>query len=144
MITLFYNPTNTIILEYDNEYHFFMQTSKGKVSHEDYKAVNEALFKYIGEYDCRKILYNIREVTGTEIISRGWYVTIYLPKLYKKYGTEFYCAIVKSKIYFENMSAEIIYNAAIKLGVKGKIEFFDDIQKAMLWTKMTKRIKFDY
>ncbi|MGD1843865.1 MAG: STAS/SEC14 domain-containing protein [Salibacteraceae bacterium] len=124
---------NTQVTWFDTENQYYLMFTKGDVSHKIYQESNHALYDAMLTYKSMKFCYDLSEMKRTDMVSRAWYTTSFLPKFFRRYGGHFVAAIVRSQNRFENMSTEFLAKAASKLGMQGKVEFFDDLESAKSW-----------
>ncbi len=105
----------------------------GAVEHEDYKEVFEKLYNAITVYKYKKIIYNLKELTRTDMQSRAWYATSFLPKVIKNFGLDFKTALVKSNNKYESLSVDFLTKVSSNLGFKENIRFFNTKEEALGW-----------
>lgn len=126
------NSKGNVSLFLSEEDECIMLKLSGYVVHEDFKEGCEKLYKLITVYKYRKLIFELKELTRTDMQSRAWYATVFLPRLIKNYGLNFKSALVKSENKFEDMSIGFLVKVSQNLGYK-HIQSFNTQQEAISW-----------
>lgn len=105
----------------------------GAVEHESYKAVLEKLYQAITIYKGRRIIYHLKDLTHTDMQSRSWYATNFLPRIIKNFGLDFRTAIIRPTNENENLSVEFLTKVGSNLGFKKGICSFNSWDEALYW-----------
>lgn len=91
------------------------------------------LFKQVEETGFHKILFDLSKMNSTEIIGRAWFVSSFIPRVIKKFGTKFTPAIVNVPSKYEKVSVEIMIKGIQKLGMNISVKFTDTYAEAHEW-----------
>jgi hypothetical protein len=126
------NSKGNISLFLSEEGECIMLKLSGNVVHEDFKEGCEKLYNLITVYKYRKLIFELKELTRTDMQSRAWYATVFLPRLIKNYGINFKSAVVESQNKFEQMSIGFLVKVSQNLGYND-IQSFDNQQDAISW-----------
>lgn len=122
-----------VSIYFHEQHRIILAKLAGNVPHEDYKTLGETVFNAVREYSSMKLLYDLSEMTKSELSSRSWFTTNYLPRLFRTYGTHFSAGVVRSSNMFENISSEFLAKGAMQLGFKGNVAFFNSQRDAQEW-----------
>lgn len=133
LIQLYQNPQKTTALYVPEEDEFITVQLTGNVDHENYKALFEKLYQYVGLYKYRNIVYDLKALTSTEEHSRTWFVTSFLPRVIKNMGTGFKTAVIRPENEFENASLAFLVQLSRSLGFTNSIYFFASRAQAIEW-----------
>lgn len=137
---LFENDEKTTALFIAEEEALLTVRFSGAVEHESYKAILEKLYKAITVYKCRKIVYDLKDLTYTDMQSRTWYATNFLPRIIKTFGLVFRTAIIQSTNEDENLSVEFLTKVGSNLGFKDTIRSFKTWEEAIHWLTLKDNI----
>ena len=92
----------------------------------------------VEQFQTMKFVYDLSEVTRTDLASHAWFTTTYLPRNFSRYGSHFNVAIVRSKNRFENVTSKVLAMAAMRLGMRGQVRFFSTLVEAEAWIDTVK------
>jgi cephalosporin hydroxylase len=137
---LFENDEKTTALFIAEEEALLVVRFSGAVEHETYKAALEKLYKAITVYKGRKIVYDLQDLTYTDMQSRAWYATNFLPRIIKNFGLVFRTAIIQSANEDENLSVEFLAKVGSNLGFRDSIRLFKSREEALLWLTAADKI----
>jgi hypothetical protein len=137
---LYQNNENTTSLFFSEEDALIVIRLSGAVEHESYKATLEKLYNTINVYKYKNIVYDLKDLTQTDMQSRAWYATSFLPRVIKNFGLNFRTAVVKSSNKYESMSVDFLTKVGSNLGFKANICFFDTKEEAYSWIKEKKAV----
>jgi uncharacterized protein YihD (DUF1040 family) len=137
---LFENNEKTISLFLSEEDALIIIRLSGAVEHESYKAAFEKLYNTITVYKYKKIIYDLKDLTRTDMQSRAWYATSFLPRVIKNFGLDFKTALVKSNNKYESLSVDFLTKVGSNLGFKENIRYFDTKAEALSWIREKKEV----
>jgi hypothetical protein len=66
-------------------------------------------------------VYDLKEIIRTEMQSRAWYATFFLPRVIKTFGLDFNTALVKLNNKYESLSLVFLKKVGSNLGFKENI-----------------------
>jgi lysine/ornithine N-monooxygenase len=133
MRSFYQSPDNSTALFLSEEKELIMVKLVGRVSHESYRALFEKVLEVLAARKYRKIIYNLAELTHSEIHSRAWFTTIFLPKVAKNHGMKFKTAVVKSANSYENATTQMLVKMGGTLGFNENIQLFSKLDEAERW-----------
>jgi hypothetical protein len=137
---IYQNNEATASLSISEEEGIIIVKLSGVLDHENYKLVFEKLFNIIMVYKYRKIIYNLKELKRTEMQSRAWYATVFLPKVIKHFGLDFKTALITSSNKYESISIDFLVKVGSNLGFKDNVCMFDTQESAIAWLEGSKEI----
>ncbi len=141
LVNLYESEGGNTSLDFNNNNGFFEVTMRGRIADREYKRINIKLDYFISEKQCHKVVYNFENLEQSEVLSRAWYATCFLPNLFQKHGKNFMHAIVMSKNRFEAKNAIWLFENSDKLGQRGENKFFDNLEDAELWISKPIKLK---
>jgi hypothetical protein len=130
---LFQNSEKTTSLFLSEEDALILIKLSGAIEHESYKQIFEKLHNAITVYKYRKIIYDLKDLRRTDMQSRAWYATSFLPRVIKNFGLDFKTALVKSSNKYESLSVDFLTKVGSNLGFKENIRYFDTKEEAYRW-----------
>jgi hypothetical protein len=137
---LYQNNDKTTSLFLSEEDALIVIKLSGEVEHESYKAALEKLYNTITVYKYKNIVYDLKDLTRTDLQSRAWYATSFLPRVIKNFGVNFRTALVKSSNKYESMSVDFLTKVGSNLGFKDNIRYFDTKEEAYHWIREKKAL----
>ena len=135
METLYKNDDESLSLSYDEQNNCFEQKLMGNISDQDYKKINKKLEWFISEKKCYKVIYNIKDLERSDIASRAWHSSVFMPKLVGKHQGGLITAVINSSHAFEEKQNTLLFNKLKMINRNGEIRFFESNDDAKDWIK---------